>query len=245
MQTGHPLRLSLNKQRSLPAWGLGLLCAIAAALPVAHAQGVYKTIGPDGKVVYSDQPPGSTGTKYGGGAPAPAAPQRQAHAATTRAPTSAESQAAGTHGAKKATAARRPEAAPSPEPATDPALEGAVIGVLGIEDVVRRTVDICLRTLPTSFKKYSAAAEQWNQRNAATVSQARRMQSQAFDATQRQLIESGIRNRNEGTMARVLEAPAATRISWCDRSVDAINNGVMDVHNKPKLTGPLMTASAR
>jgi len=46
-------------------------------------------------------------------------------------------------------------------------------------------------------------------------------------------------------MVRVLDAPSATRIPWCDRSVDAINNGVMDVHNKSRLTGSLLSASAR
>lgn len=50
---------------------IGVLVALAAA--TAHAQTLYKIIGPDGRVTYTDRPPpGAPGTAMGVAAPAPA-----------------------------------------------------------------------------------------------------------------------------------------------------------------------------
>jgi hypothetical protein len=40
--------------------------------------------------------------------------------------------------------------------------------------------------------------------------------------------------------APILSASTGSKIKWCDQTVDEINNGAMDVHNKPNLSSPLM-----
>ncbi|TXG80513.1 MAG: DUF4124 domain-containing protein [Rhodocyclaceae bacterium] len=204
-----------------------LILALNAA---AHAQGVYKSIGPDGKVTYSDQPPSDRATRMDGSV-APAAPPGSS---------ATEPAASRGTGAKKAIAGSRPpaEATPAIQP-VDPALESAIIGVLGYEDLVMRAEQICTRVLPTSYQRYGSAADSWKARNGSLVAQARRALTDTANATARQLIEVGIRNKNAGLLAQVEAAPAASKITWCDRSFDEIAKGVMDAHNNPKFMTPL------
>ncbi|MBI4694656.1 MAG: DUF4124 domain-containing protein [Gammaproteobacteria bacterium] len=82
---------------------------LIAASAAAAAEGVYRSVGPDGRTVCSDQPPAGT---------------------------------------KPATTAK-----------ADPkALEKAVIGVLGLDDLVRQTGRRCLEAKPESAARYGGAA---------------------------------------------------------------------------------------
>jgi hypothetical protein len=216
----------------------------------ALAQPIYKSIGPDGKVVYSDKPPAGADTK----STVIAVPVKPAQSSATtdaaRRPAGASvEESSSPASAKKATAKKAIRAEPprdeapasaSAAPAMDPALEKAVIVVMSYEDLVQRMEDVCTRTLITSFKKYNTAAVNWRQRNAALVSQSRRVLSDAFNASQRQNIEAGVKAKNQQIFEPVLSGSTAAKIKWCDQSADEINNGVMDVQNKPNLSSPLM-----
>jgi Domain of unknown function (DUF4124) len=230
----------------------------------AIAQTVYKTIGPDGKVVYTDQPPTDSKSKQSTlnvpttWAASPPASTKDAAAASTK--STAEATSTGYSGAKKATrtdavaggtalgagaVTTNSVATAPPKPATDPAIEKAIIGVLGMEEMMKQSVAICLRTLPTSMMKYSRAADGWRDRNDALVAQSRRALASAFDGPQRQQIEQGIQAKNQQLLAPVFDAPTASRIKWCDNSVNEISNGALDVHNRPMLSAPLMAYSAK
>jgi hypothetical protein len=219
------------------------MLAIVLCTSSAWAQGVYKHVGPDGRITYSDQPPGSTSVQY----KAPPASPATAPAPTTQTrPAATGGDPASGSRAKKAIAGRPGDGRDAAEPQpVDPALEGAVIGVLGIEDLVQRTEKICTETLPTSFKRYAGAAEVWQSRNADLVSRAHRALSETFDASKRQMIVAGISARNDRSLAVVKQAQAAPRIRWCDQSTDEIANGTMDVRGKPKLSAPLLAYNAR
>jgi hypothetical protein len=224
-----------------------LMLVLALTACGAYAQ-VYKSVGPDGKIIYSDKPPESANSKssvISTPAPPPAAPKEAAR--SPAAPAAAAQEPAGTVSnksrAKQAQRVDPPrnEAPVAPaSPVADPELEKAVVGVMGIADLVVQMEDLCSRTLPTSFKKYSGATAVWNQRNAAVVAQQRRVLSEAFDASQRQRLEAAVREKNQQTLAPVFSAAAAQKINWCDRSVDDINKGAMDLNSKPNLSGPLM-----
>ncbi len=242
-----------------------LVSLIAISLSVsAIAQTVYKTIGPDGKVVYTDQPPTDNKSKQSTlnvpttRAASPAASTKDA--AATSAKSTAETMPTSNSGAKKATrtdavaggtalgagvATTNSAASVPSKPATDPAIEKAIIGVLGMEEMMKQSVAICLRTLPTSMMKYSRAADGWRDRNGALVAQSRRALASAFDGPQRQQIEQGIQAKNQQLLAPVFDAPTASRIKWCDNSVNEINNGALDVHNRPVLSAPLMAYNTK
>jgi hypothetical protein len=222
-----------------------LVAAIAAP---AGAAPVYKIVAPDGTVTFSDTPPaGPNSGSYamvGGRAqaatPAPSPTTNTASLAATAAPTPKRA-IAGTRAdtmppPSTATAAATASTAPSPE------LEGAVIGVLGIEDIAVRAEKICVETLPTSFAKYSAALQRWRERNATVVTRARQVLAHSFDAATRTAIETGIPLKNEDVFSPVIAAAPAMRIQWCDRSFAAMDDGTMDVYSNPTLTGPLARA---
>jgi hypothetical protein len=231
------------------AWAT-MLAAATIALAVGpacvHAQGVYRIVGSDGRVTYSDQPPPSVAPN--GRIDVLRAPKGPALVPPAPAPAPAPAPvASGDPGAANDAASRLGAitGAPPVAPPIDPAVEAAVIGVLGIEDVVRRTESICVSTLPASARRYSGAVDEWARRNTRTVVVARRVLSREFDVEKRELIEAGIARRNADQFEKIVEAAPAVRMAWCDRSVAEIAGGRMDVHDKPKLAGPLAEFPAR
>jgi hypothetical protein len=232
-----------------------LIILLMAAAHGLLAQSVYKSVGPDGKIVYTDKPPTTADTQSSvinmpSQAQMQVPPQTQPELQSpTKKPTPVSADAATSQGSKRATAkqAQRAEvprndaqAAPAASK-VDPALEKAVIGVMGYEDLVRLSEDVCMSTLPTSFKKYNAATDGWKQRNAAILSQRQRVFSQVFNASERQQIEAGVKARTQQMFAPIVNAPTASKIKWCDQTVDELNKGAMDMHNKPNLSTPLMS----
>ena len=208
----------------------------------ANAKNIYKTVGPDGKITYSDHPPDDSSAQSDVVRSTPTANQ-------ARADPSSEPSAGHALGAKKAIPAKRetsaPTAAPTPAAnAIEPALEGAVIGVLGIEDIVKHTEELCIKALPTSFRKYSDASGDWQRRNAAIVTRAHQLVSKNFDATYgagtEQRLKEAIRTKNAAMFEPIASAPMASRIKWCDHSADEMASGAMDVYDKPKLSEPLL-----
>lgn len=271
----------MNPSPKLLAWGV-----IAAALPLmAAAQTIYKSVGPDGRVTYSQQPPVDQNARHQvirGSAPAAApsvpAAAPSAPAQVAEAPGPAETPAARLP-AKKAiktaqppapalpdatAAAASPAAAvpssptPSSTPAAsnaaaratgatavaadlDPALEKALIGVLGHEDLVHQANNLCVSTLPGLMSKYDDARKGWDTRNAAVVAKARQVMQQASPA-KRQSIELAVTATNEANLKVVRQASPTSRIAWCGRTVDEVNGGALDLQHKPNLASPLMAS---
>jgi len=211
-----------------------VLLVITAA---AQAQGVYKTIGPDGKVIYTDTPPGGERTYSSTKPPAPAAKAPTGPAARAGDASAPERSAYAKKAGRAEPAGAAPAPAVSPNVQESKALERAVIGVLGLEDLVLRTEKLCNQTLPTSMGKYSGAVDGWKQRNGGAAAKARTVLADAFTSAERQLIETGLRFRNESTLTQVAQASAHQRIQWCDQSAGEINAGKLDP--KANLTGPI------
>jgi len=211
----------------------------------SHAK-ICKTVGPDGSVVYTDRPVASCNATNAEPTPAPAAtsPQSQPSGSAKRAigsntqaanPSAADGQepeCSGAHGCARAAAG------PQPAPSTiDPSIETAVIGVLGLEDMVERTRAFCVKALPTSSRRYDAAADHWKQRNAVTVAKTRRALAQTFVPQRQQLIGDGVKARNEQSLERIASAPQVSQMKWCDRSATEIEARMLDP--KENLTTPL------
>ncbi len=208
------------------------MLVLAASVDIAHAQGLYRIVGPDGRVTYSDHPP-------------PAVSQ-SGRVDVMRAPGGAAQGAVGYTRAEAAPASGGARTASNGGPGShEAALEEAVIGVLGMEDAVRRTETICVSMHPSAARRYSGAVDDWARRNARTVLVARRVLTREFDVPTRERIEAGVREHNAVRFDAVRDAPDARRIAWCDRSVAEMAAGQMDVHDRPKLAGPLARLPSR
>ena len=165
------------------------------------AQQVYKSIGPDGKAVYSDQPPESAKTKTTI-ISKPTAPTRgMAKTEVTRPP---EAVGAAQDAAAVAKTEQRPKMSNNEALtalAANPAVENAFLEIITTEDLVRQTEEMCLRASPPSFKKYNTAAVNWRQRNAALTAQKQRILMKGFNSAQRRLVEADIKAANQQALS--------------------------------------------
>ncbi len=206
------------------------------------AQIVYKTIGPDGKVIYSDHPPVDSKTQ----STLLNGPKAALEVKTDKVvvPENDPKNKAAKTASKKTVGADGTSSGATPAVNND-ALEGAIIGVMGMESLVLQTEQACVNTLPTSMKRYSGAATGWRERNAGLISQQRRLLATVFDADKRRLIVMGIKNKNDNAFVPFKTANMAAKINWCDQSMKEIESGAMDVFNNPKLAPPIMNYQAK
>ena len=206
-----------------------VICAGMLLVSSVSMAKICKTVGPDGSVVYTDRPTASCNTEPEAATEKVVAPREVPVTAEPQPTTSVSS-------TKRATRAES-EIVPAPT-ALDPAIEKAVIGVLGLQDMVERTRSFCVKVLPTSARRYDAAADSWQQRNAGTVAKARRALAQTFVPQQQQLISQGVQQRNQQSLERVVVAPKASQIKWCDESADEVEARALDP--QANLTAPLV-----
>lgn len=201
---------------------------------VSLSKEIYKIVGPDGKISFSDRPPADAAvtekvdvirTPTEVIAPAPAPPSSSTNRSAKQA-------------MQPSNAAAAPSTGIDNRSALDTATEKAIVGVLGYNDLIKQTESLCIDALPTSMRRYSQAAQSWQSRNAKFVSQAQNALA-SVDAAQRGQINATIRSYNANSLAVVLKAPTASKIKWCDTSLDSIQAGSMDVNGKPNFTAPL------
>lgn len=217
-----------------------LLLAVAGGVA---AQKIYRSVGPDGKVVFSDSPPADRDAvmlQSGRmpGAPAAAAPAAAAPASAS-APTATPRDGHGAKQAKKALpASEKAPAATGPSQAAIDAGARSLAVLTNMELLVKNFEGTCLSTLPTSMKKYSGAADTWRGRHAQLL--AKRDAALAhLTAAQRRTVMDESSAFVQKMMQPVQKAQPAQRIQWCDHSAQEIMAGKLDRHQDPAVTEPL------
>lgn len=209
--------------------------------PFAMAQAIYKVVGPDGKVTFSDKPDGEGAQAVDVKVP----PSSRQSAAVDEAPAySPAERAAEAYRAKRAAAAapaRTTMPAPPQKATIQSDLLKAIMNTMALEDLVSQSERLCLQTLPTSFKRYSGATEGWGKRNEPALARYRKvLQTLTYD--QRNKMTELVKQQTASVLTVVEKAPTYSRIKWCDQSVDELNQGKLDIARKPDLWGPLMQA---
>lgn len=212
----------------------------------SYAQPIYKSIGPDGKVIYSDKPPMNSDAKHSVmGKSAPPSQTTSSAEASSSSAGKAESHGPNFANAKKATRVKTSNADSSAQVEADPALEKAVLGVMGLENLVEQTGTICARTLPTSLKKYQGAVDSWKQRNADILDKQKKILKEMFNQSEQLTLHTGARAKNQAVLEQILNAPFASRVKWCDQSTDEINGSATDLAGKPHLSVPILNWKTR
>lgn len=216
------------------AW-VGLLITCTAAL--APAQTIYRVVGPDGKVTFTDRPPGNAeaAQQQQTAKPAPASetrPMPQPAASATEPATAKKANAA------KATPADRPAAAPAEPKPVDEALLRALVAVLFQETLVRKSEELCISTLPTSMKRYGDAADGWRQRNAVWLDKAQK-QMLALGPEFQRVVKTRVDDDISKLLKPVNDASMHQRIKWCDQTAQDLPKGTLDLGGKSMVTGPL------
>lgn len=225
-----------------------LLAALLLALAGgAVAQKVYRSVGPDGKVVFSDAPPPDRDAVLlkAGRVPEGAAAGKSQAAASAAPDHGGAWGASGTKQAKKAAAPA--EVAPAAGGPSPEAVQAAArsLGVLtSMEMLVKSFEDTCLAALPTSARKYSGAAEGWRDRHAQLLGK-RDAALAHLTAAQRRVVAADGRAFAQRMMQPVHQGDSDQRIKWCDHSADEIAAGKLDKHQDPKVKDPLDAIAAR
>lgn len=199
-----------------PAFGFLLLTAFAAGS--AHAQ-MYKIVGPDGKISYSDRPPVEQNAKVMmmNGAKAVPMASAPAPAAAAAAPAVKDAKGDQAKSTLKALAA-------------NPGLVAGIASVLDTSELVSQSVQICSK-LPNP-KSYLAAGDAWSLRNGAVLKQHRGVFDELYPSSDQASLKKGITERVGKTMEPVASANEPSRIKWCDKSMEEIRAGKMDLAGK-------------
>jgi len=186
---------------------------VAHAAPTAPLEGpTYRSVGPDGKVSFSDRKPTDPGVhtrQLGQSVTAPlVTPSTQPfdlHPATTLPP------------ARSAVPdGMTPPVDVSGKP-FPPGLPDAILDVLVHQYFVQSLNETCSRLRPTYSERYQGGVRNWRERNAEILERSNRITFARFTGEQRDILRATARARLEQLMPG-RDQPEADRQTWCDRT---------------------------
>ena len=217
-----------------------LLCsAVIAASGGAMAQQMFKVVGPDGKVTFSDRPalqsPGKISVMHS----YTLRPYVTQH-------TPAEVAAAET--AKKAAAAMpavpaEPGAAPV-APVLTPEVEDAVVTVMGQVEFARRFYNFCNSSLDGA-KAFSSATHAWKKRNAGPIQHQNRLLMEVVSPSKRDELQGKVTAMLTEEGAKVAARNPKERQSWCAGVVAELNSGKADIVQPAMMAVPIIAYRAK
>jgi hypothetical protein len=198
-----------------------LVAAIAVALSAlaapAAAGSVFRVVGPDGRVTYTDRPPG---------------------AASAATPSSNAST-----GRDALVAAPAAVAGPLTQGQHD--LLMALIGVEAVRESVREAGLLCERMPGPTAAHFTRAEQDWQGRNLAYHARSDRLLTDGLQPEQRQYLHDEVKRRVTTFMLAVRAATPAERSAWCERSAGEIDRGDLDVAKQATWPALLMGAKGR
>ncbi|NHZ44994.1 DUF4124 domain-containing protein [Massilia aquatica] len=203
---------------------------IAAALicSAGSAQQLYKTVGPDGKVTFSDRPQNGEKLKVSvmkgsvlRPVEGPVPPQPKI---------APPSKGAGADGAGNGISAA---GIPSPE------LQHAVLVVSLMSEVAAKFEPVCSKATVQS-KKFVTAANGWTLRNSSFIEKQRRALADMAPA-RRTAVQNEVAAKIHEAMAEVLAQGTAGQVRWCEKATIDMSGGANDVVNNADVAMPLIT----
>ncbi|TFW22576.1 DUF4124 domain-containing protein [Massilia arenosa] len=215
---------------------------------VAAAQ-VYKSVGPDGKVTYSDRPPLEASAKVevlraGVAMPAPATPILPAQKAKPAPPQlDPHDEEWGEEAPNQAATARvkQPARGTAPPPAAPPAakpvpakelLAPGVRSALGKKALFESSSSMCFGTGAIDKMFYARALEKWLSRNQSVISKAQTALANEFTPQERAAIEQTARTQAEAQLGWVSNQKARDLIQWCGDNANRIERGSADLQGE-------------
>lgn len=210
----------MNKIKTIVALLAATVCC------AAPAQQMYKTVGPDGKVTFSDRPQNGDKLKVSvmKGAvlhPVEGPPPAQ--------PKIAPPKTAGGAGAGTGISAA---GVPSPE------LQHALLVVSLMSEVAAKFEPVCSKAAQN--KKFVTAANGWTMRNSSFIEKQRRAMAEMAPA-RRTALQAEVASKIHEAMTEVLAQNPAGQVRWCDKATLDMSGGGNDVVNNADVAMPLVT----
>lgn len=212
-----------------------LLCGSVFASD-ALAQQMFKVIGPDGKVTFSDRPalhsPGKVSVMHS---------YSLRPYITQRTP----AELAALEAAKKAAAAAPQTAGAAPvAPVLTPEVEDALVTVMGQVEFARRFYDFCSGNL-ASAKAFNGAASAWKQRNAGPIAQQNRLLMVVVSPTKRDEFLGKVAAMLAQEGAKVAARSPKERQAWCAGAIAELNSGKADIDRPAMMAVPIVPYRAK
>lgn len=203
-------------------------CMVASG---AMAQQMYKSVGRDGKITFSDRPAFEASEKLSVMrsytlrpvelAKPPAAPPRKKAEPRAGSPDS-----------------RAPVATVTPE------VEEAMVTVMGLVDFDRKFRHFC-KGNPARAKAFSAAAAGWKKRNAQYVEHQKRLLMEVVSPNKRAELQNRAAALLTEEAGKVAARTPSARQEWCDGAIDEIASGRSDMAKPAMLAVPITIYRAK
>ena len=204
---------------------LSICCAAAAG---SQAQKMYKTVGPDGKITFSDRPEIGADTKVS------VMRSNTMHAVEMPAKKVDPVQAPRRKGAGNQEAL----------PVITPEVEEAMLSVMGLNEFGRRFDGFCNAT-NAGAKAFAAANYGWKKRNAAAVEQQKRLLTEVMSPVRRAQLIDREQQVMAGEIAKAAALAPAARQEWCDGVISELNSGRSDVDKPEMMALPIVQYRAK
>lgn len=197
-------------------------------VPCALAQQMYKVIGPDGKVTFSDRPPvqptGKVSVMRSSTLRPYVAPPTAAELAAAAAP-------------RKAAPVERPAAVPLAVALT-PEVEEAMLAVMGQVEYTRRFYGFC-------SKPFSVAARAWKQRNAAPITHQNRLLMEVVSPGKRDELLGKVSAMLADESGKMATRTPKERQAWCADAVAELDSGKSDIVQPAMMAMPIVPYRAK
>ncbi|MEJ7808468.1 MAG: hypothetical protein WKG03_21415 [Telluria sp.] len=125
-----------------------------------------------------------------------------------------------------------------------PDVIGAVANVMGIAHLVSSSRAFCVATTPTSYKRYSSAADAWSQRNATVVAHKEKIMAIGDQRLVANALSGDMVRQTEEMLRPVRGAANAEKVAWCDKAFADVNRGALDLVGRASIA-PLMRYQPR
>lgn len=120
-----------------------------------------------------------------------------------------------------------------------PDVIGAVANVMGIAYLVSSSREFCVAAMPTSYKRYSSAADAWSQRNAAVVAHKEKVMAVGDQRLVANALSGDMVRQTEEMLRPVRGAGNAEKLAWCDKAFADVDRGALDLVGRASIA-PLM-----
>lgn len=191
-----------------------LLIVSLAACAGASAQQMYKTVGPDGKVTFSDRP------KL----------ESAAQLSVMKSYTLRPVKPVGEPAATAESAGSRPPAIRAPEGTgvMTPQIEAAMLDVMAQAEFSRRYYPFCNAT-QASARAFNLAGSGWKERNFLALEQQRKLLMQVVSPAKRAELQSKLTAMMSEETAKVSARSPDERAQWCKEAIAMMNNVEADI----------------
>lgn len=209
-----------------------LLCTFA--MPVAGAQQLFKVIGPDGRVTFSDKPPLQKSGKVSvmhsytlRPYVTAQSPGELAEAASTKKLAEAEAPVAGLPGALPVA------------PVLTTQVQDAIVTVMGQVEFSRRFYNFCNDSLGGA-KAFTNATRAWKERNAGPIAHQNRLLMEVMSPAKRDELQEKVASLLKEEGAKVAARSPAERQAWCAGAVAELNSGRADIVQPAMMAVPIV-----